>query len=177
MLNAIPRENLRSLALFAPLARCLLAVGATVALQVGSALPTSVAAQEHHHYKLIDVETFGGPESYVNETKVLVTATRGLNLGDMVGGSATRIPTTATSSPFVCGGLSGLFSGLVPFVSHAFALRKGTLTDLGALPGVTSCSVANAINSKGVIVGQSEIGEIDPLVGFNQSHAVQWKDG
>jgi len=177
MLSTIPPAKLHGLALLAPLARCLLAVAATVALPVGSAVPASAAAQEHRHYKLIDVGTFGGPESYVHETVPLITATREINLQEMVGGSATPIPITATSSPSVCGGLSGLFSGLVPFVDHAFALREGTVTDLGALPGATNCSVANAINSNGVIVGQSESGEIDPLLGFNQSHAVQWKDG
>jgi probable HAF family extracellular repeat protein len=49
--------------------------------------------------------------------------------------------------------------------------------DLSTLPGVNNCSGANAINSEGVIVGHSDTGAIDPLLGFTQSHAVQWKDG
>jgi probable HAF family extracellular repeat protein len=134
---------------------------------------SGTAAQKHHHYKLIDMGTFGGPESWVNETIIGVTASRDISLQGMVGGSAISIPTTATSNPFFCGGLSGL----VPFVNHAFAWRKGIVTDLGTLAEAANCSVASAINSNGAIVGASETGEIDPLVGFNQSHAVQWKDG
>jgi probable HAF family extracellular repeat protein len=52
----------------------------------------------------------------------------------------------------------------------------GVLTDLGALPGVNSSS-PNWINERGWIVGNSENGEIDPLIGGTQGHAVLWKEG
>ena len=138
------------------------------------AVPMGLAAEDghatkHHHYKLIDMGTFGGPTSGVEETAPLFTSSGNLNRREMIGTSTTSIPTTATSSGFACPG-----SGLVP---HAFVWRMGIVTDLGTLAGSANCSEANAINFKGVIVGQAEIDEIDPLLGFNQAHAVQWEDG
>lgn len=85
----------------------------------------------------------------------------------MVGVSATSLPTTATSNPFDCGA----------FANHAFLWREGMVIDLGTLSGVGNCSGAKGINSHGVIVANSDTGEIDPLEGFTQSHAVQWRDG
>ncbi len=126
----------------------------------------------HHHYKLIDMGTFGGPESYVNETIEAITASREINHRGMVGGSDTPTPTTGTSNFLVCGGLSGL----LPFVNHAFKGQNGVVTDLGTLAGADNCSGANGINASGEIVGSSENGEIDPLTGVNQSRPVRWKD-
>jgi probable HAF family extracellular repeat protein len=142
------------------------------------AVPLGLAAQvaagqntpaKHHHYKLIDMGTFGGPTSGVEETAPLFTSTGDINNREMIGTSTTSIPTTGTSSGFACPG-----SGLV---AHAFVWRMGIVTDLGTLAGSANCSGASAINAKGVIVGQAEIDEIDPLLGFNQAHAVQWEDG
>ena len=134
--------------------------------------PLQLAAQEHtthfRHYKLIDIGTFGGPTSGVDEPSFATDPSRQINVREMVGASATSIPTTATSSPFDCGAL---------FVNHAFVWRMGMVIDLGTLPGVANCSGAMTINSQGVIVGHSDTGEIDPLEGFTQSHAAQWRDG
>ena len=145
------------------------------------ALPGRLFAQDkqdhnrkHHHYKLIDIGTFGGPESFVPETIEFVNANGDLNKrGLVVGGSATSIPTTGTSNFLVCGGLSGT----VPFVFHAFEWDRGVVSDLGAFPGASNCSTVAGVNEIGKVIGGSENGEIDPLTGFNQLRAVSWIDG
>jgi probable HAF family extracellular repeat protein len=129
---------------------------------------------KHHHYQLIDMGTFGGPESYFPETIPFVSASGDLSSrGLAAGGSATSASTTPTSNFLVCGGISGT----VPFVFHAFEWEDGVVTDLGALAGTNNCSVPGGINAKGDIVGTSENGEIDPLIGINESRPVRWKDG
>jgi uncharacterized membrane protein len=50
------------------------------------------------------------------------------------------------------------------FVQHAWKWSHGVLTDLGVLRDGYS-SYTNAINSRGLIVGQSQNGELDPLTG------------
>ncbi|MGA8607830.1 MAG: hypothetical protein WB616_13160 [Candidatus Sulfotelmatobacter sp.] len=151
----------------------LIAVLAVLISPLPSAAQSSAVNAGHHHYKLIDMGTFGGPESYVNETIEAITASRDINHGAMVGGSDTPTPTTGTSNFLVCGGLSGI----LPFVNHAFKGQNGIVTDLGTLPGADNCSGANGINARGEIVGSSENAEIDPLTGVNQSRPVRWKDG
>jgi probable HAF family extracellular repeat protein len=152
---------------------------AAVTLFAALAILVRLAAQDnrdkpkHHHYQLIDMGTFGGPASFVNETIEAITASRDINRRTMVGGSATPTPTTGTSNFLVCGGLSGT----LPFVNHAFKGQEGVVTDLGTLSGPGNCSVATGINANGEIVGTSENGEIDPLTGLNQSRPVRWKNG
>src|SRR5499425_2809614 len=85
------------------------------------ALPGQLAAQhnqganpKHHHYKLIDMGTFGGPASFLVSPE---NARPPLNSrGTTVGGSSTNTPLSPTSDPFVCGG----DEGLIPYVNHAF---------------------------------------------------------
>ena len=91
------------------------------------------------------------------------------------GASATPIPTTSVSNGFVCGGLDGL----VPNVFHAFVYQHGAVRDLSALPPADqNCSNAAGVNKSGsIIVGGSEIGTIDPVVGFKELHAVVWQNG
>jgi probable HAF family extracellular repeat protein len=147
------------------------------------ALPLRLAAQDkedhnrrHHHYRLIDMGTFGGPESYVNETIFLLNGRGDLNGRGLVhGAAATSIPTTPTSNFLVC---TGGLGGGVPFVFHAFEWEMGVVSDLGTLTGAdNNCSSPGGINAHGEIVGSSENGEIDPLTGMNQSRPVRWKDG
>jgi hypothetical protein len=111
-----------------------------ITLFAALAIPLRLVAQgnrdhhhNHHHYKLIDMGTFGGPNSSIN------WPIKGGSLnrrGVTVGWSATPAPTTPTSNHLICGGLDGE----VPFITLAFRWQNGTLTDLGALPGANNCS-------------------------------------
>ncbi len=61
-------------------------------------------------------------------------------------------------------------------MSHPGIWQDGVLTDLGTLPGVNSAG-PQWINDRGVAVGASENGVIDPLNGLTAVRAVVWKDG
>jgi probable HAF family extracellular repeat protein len=136
------------------------------------AVPVQLAAQ-HTRYKLVIINTFGGPESYINPPSVLGSPNQINNRGTAVGSSGTSIPTTPVSSGFVCGGLDGI----VPLVNHAFKWQNGMLTDLGSLGGPDDCSVGTGINARGEVLGNSENGIVDPVLGVNEVRAVVWKGG
>src|SRR6516225_8036713 len=82
-----------------------------------------VAAQKHHHYKLIDIGTFGGPESYVNPAPNFGSQNQINARGTTVGGAGTAISTTSTNNPVICGG----FEGVVLFVNHALEWHNGVV--------------------------------------------------
>jgi probable HAF family extracellular repeat protein len=133
------------------------------------AMPIGTAAQDnpsqdhkpkHHTYKLIEIGTFGGPSSSVAGPGVKLVNDRGTGIGGA---------DTPTSDSPDC------FFGDC-FIQHGFTWQNGVITDVGALPGVNS-SFPNEINDRGVIVGVSENGLIDPLVGGPEINAVVWKDG
>lgn len=136
------------------------------------ALPGRLAAQhdqgansKHHHYKLIDMGTFGGPQSYVfgdgnGYFRVLN------NHGTLTGWADTSRP---DPFPDFC------FSEDC-FVGHAFQWQNGVMTDLGVLAAGTS-SGSNWISANGLIAGLAENGEIDPLIGFPEVRAVLWQNG
>jgi probable HAF family extracellular repeat protein len=132
------------------------------------AVPGRLAAQEHQQnkqqarYKLVDLGTLGGPNSYtsVNGGGIPI-----LNDAGIVSSSAdTFMPDS--NAPNLC------FNPDC-FLTHAFRWQDGILTDLGALPGLTS-SAAGAINELGWSVGQSQNGVIDPLLGIPETRAVLW---
>jgi probable HAF family extracellular repeat protein len=146
------------------------------------AIPTRVTAQEqakenrhvkHHHYKLIDIETFGGPESYVWPFYSAGSHNTINKHGVTVGAAGTAIRRTPKNNPFMCGGIDAI----APFVNHALELQNGVVTDLGSLAEPDNCSVATSINARGEVTGQSENGVIDPVLGFNELRAVLWKNG
>lgn len=58
-------------------------------------------------------------------------------------------------------------------IDHAFLYANGKTWDLGALAGNAS-SAANGINDFGIVYGQAQNGNIDPLTGFPEAHAVWW---
>jgi probable HAF family extracellular repeat protein len=126
------------------------------------AIPVGLAQNHHHHYQLIDIGTFGGPSSYIIvDSKVLTKR------GTLVGWADSSTP----ESQQYC------FSPGDGFASHAFQWQDGMVTDLGTLPGGSS-SQALWITSNGLIAGNSENGETDPLLpGFPEGRGVLWQDG
>jgi probable HAF family extracellular repeat protein len=158
----------------------------TMTLSAVLLIPGQLAAQEqrsrvgnvkHHHYKVIDIGTFGGPESFFNNlnlTDRFSFGTAFYQFGQVRNqrGTFVGFADTATPDPFspFC---------YIPdcFVAHAFKWEKGIKTDLGTLPGGAS-SAAFWINAHGLIVGNSQNGELDPVIpGLPQIRAVLWKDG
>jgi probable HAF family extracellular repeat protein len=126
------------------------------------AMPIQLAAQ-HTRYKLFDVGTLGGPAS---------STSNGLDGILNNHGTAVGWANTSTPDPYAP------FCFTNCFVTHAFQTRNGVVTDLGALPGGVN-SLAVWISANGLIVGDSENGQIDPLVpGLPEIHAALWqKDG
>jgi len=123
-------------------------------------------AQPRTRYSLIDLGTFGGPQSYVNIPDISYAPVLN-NSGTVAGWADTLVP---DPYPDVC------FDGDC-LVAHAFQWQHGVRNDLGVLSGGVS-SQANWISSNGLIAGISQNGEIDPLVpGFPEFRAVMWRNG
>ena len=116
----------------------------------------------HHHYKLIDLGTFGGPASYVNFNADVLNSH-----GTVIGSSETSISLPPNTNGYPCPG---------PQVFKAFEWHDGVVTNLGALPG-GNCSNAIWINAVGQIAGDSENGAVDSLTGINEVRAVIWNRG
>jgi probable HAF family extracellular repeat protein len=120
--------------------------------------------KEHHHYKLIDLGTLGGPHSYgsVNGDGFQL-----LNNSGVVASYA-DLAAPDPNAP----------NCYVPDCSqaHAFRWKNGVMTDIGALVGITS-SASGSINSRGWVTGQSQNGLADPdfNCGGLQCRAVLWK--
>ena len=130
----------------------------------------------HHHYKVIEMGTFGGPASSIDATgdppnsffnKVLTRS------GAMLGGADTPIPDPDE------------FAG--PFVNYAFRWANGVQSNLGVLPQNPALGVqAPCFNcawstfafwmaDNGFVAGESTDNAVDPLTGFPTSLAVLWK--
>jgi probable HAF family extracellular repeat protein len=138
----------------------------TLILLCALAVPVGLAAEDahkptHHHYKLIELGTFGGPNSYFT----FITPGRSLNNHGAATGSADT--SVALSSPFC------LFDC---FATHAFQWKEGIMTDLGALPEF-GASFPNYINDTGVVAGSSFNGGSDPVLALPYFDAVIFKDG
>jgi probable HAF family extracellular repeat protein len=139
----------------------------TLALFGALASALSLAAQDtakrdhrhkYHHYQLIDVGTFGGPQSfqYLGNTAPGVISNRGTLAG---------WADTSAIDP-IC-----FFDFPDCNVAHAFAWHDGILADLGILPGGLNSQV-NWISANGLAAGAADNGQMDPLVGIPQLHAV-----
>src|SRR5215471_119400 len=134
-----------------------------IAILVVLALPGQLAAQEHTRYKLIDLGTFGGPNSFPTPAGSGIVILN--NAGTVAGWADTTTPDPT------CFGNDGLC-----LATHAFRWDRGTLTDLGTLPGGNS-SAGVSINAGGWILGGSQNGLIDPVLGFPENHAFVCKGG
>jgi probable HAF family extracellular repeat protein len=148
---------------------------AAIVLLAALAVPLHLPAQqqkqngEHRHYVLVDLGTFGGPNSYL--PSVFFTGNPAASISDQgaVAGSADL----STPDPYA----PACFNSDC-MVSHAFRWIDGVRTDLEALPGPTgSSSAASWISRNGLIVGFSENGTIDPGAGGPAFLGVLWKDG
>ena len=145
---------------------------AVVVLLAALAIPAGLAAQGngagnslHRRYRLIDLGTFGGPQSYVN---IPINYAQVLNdRGTVAGWADTSVP---DPYPDFCFDPDCL-------IANAFRTQDGVKVNLGTLPGGAS-SQADWISSNGLIAGFSQNGEIDPLVPlFPELRAVLWNNG
>jgi probable HAF family extracellular repeat protein len=135
-------------------------------------IPIALAAQDdasqhhkprHHTYKLVDLGTFGGPNSFYFSEPIVRSVN---NLGTVVGGADTSLP-----DPFApnCDSPDCL-------ILHAFEWKHGTLHALETLPGGYS-DTAYWVNDLGTVLGGSENGEIDPISGRAENFGVIWRHG
>jgi probable HAF family extracellular repeat protein len=138
-----------------------LAISHSVAAQ-GTAIQTN--KPKHHTYKVIDIGTFGGPNSSLGVGYQNINSS----------GAVIGVAETPTTDPFPPPNCLSPFSNCLE--SHAIEWRNGVSTDLGALPGVND-SFPLWINDLGRIAGVSENGLIDPLTGSPEVIGVYWKDG
>lgn len=119
---------------------------------------------EHHHYKLFDMGTLGGPNAFPQSNASLAINSRGLAVAQ----AETSIPDPFSPDclqPPEC------------LAAHAMTWQNGLQTDLGALPGAGNTSFPAWLNDQGAVVGDSENGVIDPLTGSPEIRAVLWKSG
>lgn len=112
-------------------------------------LAAQQAAPHRPRYREIDIGSFGGPNSVYNGGTRFAASD-----GTIVGAANLDQPDLNTPDCFdwTC------------FVQHAWVWREGVVTDLGVLQDGFS-SYTNAVNARGLIVGQSQKDGTDPLTG------------
>jgi probable HAF family extracellular repeat protein len=142
----------------------------TLGLFAALALPNDLAAQQPR-YKLVYLDELGGPNLTVGGDISCCGILPSIinNSGIAVGAAQTPTPnpTLAITNP------------LIPpnaFVNPAVAWQNPTPFNLGTLPGGYN-SFAGAISNSGLIVGNSETGDIDPRSGVVQVHPALWVFG
>jgi probable HAF family extracellular repeat protein len=119
------------------------------------------SSSKRHQYSLVDLGTFGGPNSYYFLPHGTEVSRAGL-----VAGAA---DTTAPDPDNPCFGNACL-------AVHAFEWNRGLLKDLGVLPGGAN-SAAIYLNDSGLITGFADNGQIDPITGTPDFVAVAWDHG
>jgi probable HAF family extracellular repeat protein len=141
-------------------------------------IPLAVPAQDtvtqnrntkHHHYVVIDVGSFGGPDSIVYEVGVRYLN----NHGNFTGCADTpNLDPNNPQNPYF------LYPDFIvdPYIQHSFRWELGEITDLGTFPGGTS-SCTQWISDRGWIVGGATNGKIDLLAGYPEVNAALWRNG
>lgn len=117
-------------------------------------------ARSHHRYQLIDLGTFGGPNSS------FPGSIESINPGGTVTGAADTPfldPDFAIQNPY--------FGD--PYIERSYIWKDGHRTALPALRGGRNTG-PQWINESASIVGASENGQIDPLTGIKEIRAVLW---
>jgi probable HAF family extracellular repeat protein len=116
---------------------------------VSTVVAAQNAASHHPQYRQIDIDTFGGPNSVYNGGTRFAASD-----GTIVGAANLDQPDLNAPDCFdwTC------------FVQHAWVWREGVVTDLEVLQEGYS-SYTNAVNSRGLVVGQAQNDGIDPLTG------------
>ena len=149
----------------------ILANSIAITLFAAMAIPASVMAQSaatansptpFHHYKLFDMGTLGGPNSF-----------SAWNGGNSINSSGTAIAEadTAFADPYAPFCLQGCL------VDHGLQWKNGVVTDMGTLGSASNTSFPSWINDRGASVGLSNNGLYDPLTGYPEFRATLWKDG
>ena len=144
---------------YSPSSRSIRRLGLVVTMTAIFLVQRPLLAQQTHgsalRYRILDVGTFGGPNSQTNGTSRVMN-----NMGTVAG---------MADSDQVCPHAPGV--GLTTgFISPAFIWRNGVLTNIGLLPGGCA-SLPVGINQRGTIVGVSDNDIIDPQTGFAEIRA------
>jgi probable HAF family extracellular repeat protein len=117
--------------------------------------------QEHHHYKLVQIGTFGGPNSSNAWAGI---GNKTLNSRGTVTGEGD----TTASDPYCL---------VFCFLADAFQWDDGLATKLVGLPANANGTYADSINARGWVSGISGNGATDPLTGYPEMEAVLWEHG
>ncbi|MGA8436837.1 MAG: hypothetical protein WB762_00955 [Candidatus Sulfotelmatobacter sp.] len=147
-----------------------------LALLATLAVPVQLAAQSQpmvndnahqHRYRFVDLGTLGGPNVGISCCGIVppILNNRGVAVGDA--DTSLSNPNFAIENPIIPPD---------PFINVAVAWYHGSPASLGTLPGGYN-SFGNAITANGDIVGVSETGDIDPLLGVVEAHPTLWTHG
>jgi probable HAF family extracellular repeat protein len=137
------------------------------------AIPVQLSGQmnqnhKHHHYKFIDLGTFGGPTSR-NDGIYPPLNNQGMAIG--AADTTTPDPFYPNFNPLILpGGASD------PYIFRAFESNNGELVALDSLPGGYS-TWPTSISKNGLIAGTAITGALDPITGWPEETAVIWHRG
>jgi probable HAF family extracellular repeat protein len=149
----------------------LICVAATIFGLTTVSLETASQEQpQHHHYKLFDLGSFGGPGAPGGGFNGDGPSFRQLNARGMSVGAldtATLDPNGPNNCFFDC------------YVDIGFLWKDGVIAPLRPLPGGENLSsYPSAINNFGQVAGAAENGAADPLTGWpGEVRAVLWERG